>query len=156
MRTTSSFWVMLFLAVLTFCELGASKAMGDARAFRRCGALVQGDGCVVFWPDGVGGSPDVSPGPLPGPPPEPPPGPPPGPPPEPPELPEPPVLPPFVLSNYGGLTLGDRVRVAGELAVDCESSCRRRYSCILDNTISLCLVEPVETSTWGAIKALYE
>ncbi len=42
----------------------------------------------------------------------------------------------YVLDNYGGFNLGDRVRVRGTLEPSCNTICMQGDGCILNNTIS--------------------
>ena len=57
----------------------------------------------------------------------------------------------YVLDNYGGLGVGDRVRVTGTLDPGCITSCQQGNGCIHDNTIGSCDGEIPTVSQWGLI-----
>ena len=61
----------------------------------------------------------------------------------------------YVLANYAGFQVGDRVRVNGSLTRDCITVCMQGDGCIQENTIEACSPTPIIPVTWGRIKVKY-
>ena len=61
----------------------------------------------------------------------------------------------YSLDDYGHYSLGEHVQVVGTLGADCTSFCMQAHGCIVNNMVGLCSGMPVESSTWGRVKALF-